>query len=139
MSTMDDIENDGSDDADENEDGEIATTDDKRRDIFSPFDNSDHISTCSPPCSERTSCGNCTHGLCMWCKNLEMCIERNAYLVIQMSMECYYLGLGGLLQVFIVALYHDSSTSPFQGLFLFLLILSTSNFYTATWQHNSQL
>ena len=83
MSTMDDIENDGSDDADENDDGEIATIDDKRRDIFSPFDNSDHISTCSPPCSERTSCGNCTHGLCMWCKNLEMCIERNAYLVIK--------------------------------------------------------
>ncbi len=36
--------------------------------------------TCSPACSERTTCTNCTHGLCMWCKNLGMCIDRNAYL-----------------------------------------------------------
>ena len=36
--------------------------------------------TCSPACSERLTCSNCTHGLCMWCKNLGMCIDRNAYL-----------------------------------------------------------
>lgn len=38
------------------------------------------MSSCSPACSERTTCSNCTHGLCMWCKNLGMCIDRNAYL-----------------------------------------------------------
>ena len=31
-------------------------------------------------CSERSSCANCTAGLCMWCKNLNMCVDRNAYL-----------------------------------------------------------
>eukprot|EP00094_Tigriopus_californicus_P013495 TCALIF_13053-PA protein Name:"Similar to tag-53 Putative protein tag-53 (Caenorhabditis elegans)" AED:0.08 eAED:0.08 QI:208/1/1/1/0.92/1/14/654/1185 len=35
---------------------------------------------CPASCSERTNCMNCTHGLCMWCKNLHMCIDRNAYL-----------------------------------------------------------
>ena len=78
-STMDDIDNDAGEDSDD--ESESVIPEEKRRDIFSPFDQPDHISTCSPPCSERTSCSNCTHGLCMWCKNLEMCIERNAYLV----------------------------------------------------------
>ena len=37
-------------------------------------------SACTPACSDRPTCGNCTGGLCMWCKNLNMCIDRNAYL-----------------------------------------------------------
>ena len=37
-------------------------------------------SECSASCSERTTCQNCTHGLCMWCHNLNLCIDRNAYL-----------------------------------------------------------
>ena len=28
----------------------------------------------------RLSCKNCTNNLCMWCKNLGMCVDRNAYL-----------------------------------------------------------
>ena len=28
----------------------------------------------------RSSCQNCTTSLCMWCKNLGMCVDRNAYL-----------------------------------------------------------
>lgn len=81
-STPDDVDNDDDDAEDDDESGNgVLLQEEKRRDFFSPFDNSDHGSTCSPPCSERTSCSNCTHGLCMWCKNLEMCIERNAYLV----------------------------------------------------------
>jgi len=39
------------------------------------------VDTCSVSCSERNSCGNCTSGHCMWCHNLESCIDRNAYLV----------------------------------------------------------
>ena len=37
-------------------------------------------SACTPACSDRPTCTNCTGGLCMWCKNLDMCIDRNAYL-----------------------------------------------------------
>ena len=36
--------------------------------------------TCNLACSERSSCQNCTNSLCMWCKNLGMCVDRNAYL-----------------------------------------------------------
>ena len=80
---MEDLEgeNSSNDDSDDENENGVTSPEDKRRDIFLPFDHSDHLSTCSPPCSERTTCSNCTHGLCMWCKNLEMCIERNAYLV----------------------------------------------------------
>jgi len=81
VSSSDVADNDDDDDDDDESGNGVLIHDDKRRDFFSPFDATDHSSTCSPPCSERTSCSNCTHGLCMWCKNLEMCIERNAYLV----------------------------------------------------------
>ena len=90
QSTPDDVDNDDDDDDDASSssggssstnNNNVSVQEEKPRDFFSPFDTSDHSSTCSPPCSERTSCSNCTHGLCMWCKNLEMCIERNAYLV----------------------------------------------------------
>ena len=36
--------------------------------------------SCNLACSERTDCTNCTNSLCMWCKNLGMCVDRNAYL-----------------------------------------------------------
>ncbi len=36
--------------------------------------------TCGTSCSEWTDCRNCTNGGCMWCINLNSCIERNAYL-----------------------------------------------------------
>ena len=36
--------------------------------------------TCNLACSERPNCANCTNSLCMWCKNLGMCVDRNAYL-----------------------------------------------------------
>ena len=38
------------------------------------------LPTCNLACSERPNCANCTNSLCMWCKNLGMCVDRNAYL-----------------------------------------------------------
>ena len=38
-------------------------------------------STCNPACSDRTTCGHCLESSCMWCKNLGICTDRNAYLV----------------------------------------------------------
>jgi hypothetical protein len=37
-------------------------------------------SNCSPACSDRTNCDECLEQSCMWCKNLRMCTDRNAYL-----------------------------------------------------------
>ena len=37
-------------------------------------------SNCSPACSDRTTCDDCLEQSCMWCKNLRMCTDRNAYL-----------------------------------------------------------
>ena len=37
-------------------------------------------STCGTSCSERPNCRNCTQAQCMWCLNLNTCIDRNAYL-----------------------------------------------------------
>ena len=36
--------------------------------------------TCAVSCSLRDTCTNCTSALCMWCQNMQMCIDRNAYL-----------------------------------------------------------
>ncbi len=36
--------------------------------------------TCGISCSERPDCRNCTQATCMWCLNLNTCIDRNAYL-----------------------------------------------------------
>ena len=38
-------------------------------------------SNCNPACSDRTTCDHCLESSCMWCKNLRMCTDRNAYLV----------------------------------------------------------
>ena len=37
-------------------------------------------SNCNPACSDRTTCDHCLEQSCMWCKNLRMCTDRNAYL-----------------------------------------------------------
>ena len=37
-------------------------------------------SPCDSACSDRTSCSECLQQSCMWCKNLRMCTDRNAYL-----------------------------------------------------------
>ena len=37
-------------------------------------------SPCGQSCSEKRTCGDCMGSLCMWCKNLHMCTDRNAYL-----------------------------------------------------------
>lgn len=37
-------------------------------------------SPCDSACSERTTCSECLQQQCMWCKNLRMCTDRNAYL-----------------------------------------------------------
>jgi len=36
--------------------------------------------TCPVSCSARDTCTNCTSAMCMWCQNMQMCIDRNAYL-----------------------------------------------------------
>merc|ERR1711963_503537 len=36
--------------------------------------------TCPVSCSEYDTCNNCTSANCMWCNNMQMCIDRNAYL-----------------------------------------------------------
>jgi len=38
------------------------------------------VGHCPVSCSARDSCANCTSGLCMWCHNQQMCVDRNAYL-----------------------------------------------------------
>ena len=38
------------------------------------------VGHCPVSCSENESCGNCTSRLCMWCHNMHMCVDRNAYL-----------------------------------------------------------
>ena len=35
---------------------------------------------CGSACSEKKTCIECARGMCMWCKNLRMCTDRNAYL-----------------------------------------------------------
>lgn len=36
--------------------------------------------TCQPPCSQHTSCHNCTQGQCLWCSSGQgRCVESNAY------------------------------------------------------------
>ena len=37
-------------------------------------------SLCESACSDRTTCTDCLQQQCMWCKNLKMCTDRNAYL-----------------------------------------------------------
>ena len=37
-------------------------------------------SPCDSACSDRTTCSECLQKSCMWCKNLRMCTDRNAYL-----------------------------------------------------------
>jgi len=38
-------------------------------------------SPCGSSCSEKKTCTECAQaGMCMWCKNLRMCTDRNAYL-----------------------------------------------------------
>ena len=44
------------------------------------FSSDSTSSPCKAACSDRKTCGNCTEGMCMWCKNIGMCIDRNAYL-----------------------------------------------------------
>ncbi|XP_026479999.1 attractin-like protein 1 [Ctenocephalides felis] len=34
---------------------------------------------CSPPCSELSSCHNCTQEECIWCQNEGRCVDKNAY------------------------------------------------------------
>ena len=36
--------------------------------------------TCAVSCSLRDTCNNCTSAMCMWCQNMQMCVDRNAYL-----------------------------------------------------------
>ena len=31
------------------------------------------------PCAEHSSCSSCTQNSCMWCSNLALCIDTNAY------------------------------------------------------------
>ena len=31
------------------------------------------------PCAEHSSCSSCTQSSCMWCSNLALCIDTNAY------------------------------------------------------------
>jgi len=45
-------------------------------------------STCGTSCSERQSCHNCTRAQCMWCLNLNACIDRNAYLASYPYGQC---------------------------------------------------
>ena len=40
----------------------------------------DTKTTCPVSCSARESCTNCTNAMCMWCHNMQMCVDRNAYL-----------------------------------------------------------
>ncbi|XP_065556623.1 attractin-like isoform X2 [Artemia franciscana] len=35
---------------------------------------------CDVPCSERTTCSNCTQGHCMWCSSLQRCVDKNGYI-----------------------------------------------------------
>ena len=51
-----------------------------KRQILSDLVPTINSPSCSLACSERTTCQNCTKHLCMWCKNLAMCVDRNAYL-----------------------------------------------------------
>ncbi|XP_064603271.1 LOW QUALITY PROTEIN: attractin-like protein 1 [Liolophura sinensis] len=48
----------------------------------SPLNSTSHSSTsakCSAPCDSHISCDNCTKAKCMWCTNLERCVETNSY------------------------------------------------------------
>ena len=36
--------------------------------------------SCAVSCSLRDTCTNCTSAMCMWCQNMQMCVDRNAYL-----------------------------------------------------------
>ncbi|GAB6024044.1 hypothetical protein CHUAL_008765 [Chamberlinius hualienensis] len=35
--------------------------------------------SCQPACSKFKDCSNCTQSKCMWCSNLQRCVESNAY------------------------------------------------------------
>ena len=37
------------------------------------------LAPCKDPCSYRKDCGNCTKGGCMWCNNLQKCVDSNVY------------------------------------------------------------
>ncbi|RWS30423.1 attractin-like protein [Leptotrombidium deliense] len=43
---------------------------------------------CEVPCSERTTCENCTRGPCMWCSSSHKCIESNAYAAVFPLSQC---------------------------------------------------
>ncbi|XP_076364577.1 attractin-like protein 1 isoform X2 [Tachypleus tridentatus] len=43
---------------------------------------------CELPCSSRTTCETCTQGSCMWCGNLETCLEANAYAALFPTAQC---------------------------------------------------
>merc|ERR550519_288165 len=40
----------------------------------------DSKASCPVSCSARETCTNCTSAMCMWCHNMQMCVDRNAYL-----------------------------------------------------------
>ncbi|XP_066586444.1 attractin-like protein 1 isoform X2 [Prorops nasuta] len=37
------------------------------------------MDTCRSPCTDFTSCRNCTESDCIWCQNVEKCVDKNAY------------------------------------------------------------
>ncbi|ODN01460.1 putative protein tag-53 [Orchesella cincta] len=37
--------------------------------------------TCDQSCADYTSCSNCTSNRCIWCNNLNTCVDKNAYVI----------------------------------------------------------
>eukprot|EP00096_Caligus_rogercresseyi_P010713 TRINITY_DN3998_c0_g2_i1.p1 TRINITY_DN3998_c0_g2~~TRINITY_DN3998_c0_g2_i1.p1 ORF type:complete len:1325 (+),score=211.17 TRINITY_DN3998_c0_g2_i1:165-4139(+) len=52
----------------------------KKSSIGNLTEEPDYLKKCFDSCNKLDSCSNCTAKQCMWCHNLGLCVDRNAYL-----------------------------------------------------------